>query len=546
MIAAIGASASAGAAPQRPPADDLLRTYVAARAAEVGGDERRAARLFAELSAADPGNRTVAYRALERAIIAGDTGLALSLAGGVPGKDLSLDARLLLVVDDLRGGRIDAAVARLQASGSGPDLAFLVPLVRAWQLALARDNRAPEVLGQVDASGPIGPFMPEQRALMLARLRRTAEAEPLARRALATAGGREQPIRLRLAEAFRGAGDRTLASSMLEAPGRSLALGRERLRRGRPIATAIDTPAAALGEVLVGLAIGLNREEAGELPIALAQVARFAAPGNSEAILVLGLLLDQANRPDDALAAFQTVAPNDVLASQALDARVRTLLAAERNEEALNVARAAAADCKADAGDLSRLGDVYDALDRHAEAADAYLRAMNASATGEPASADGWMASLLAATSLEQAGRWPEARDIVSRALIANPNQPLLLNFLGYAKLTHAEDIEAAEAMLRKASSLRPGDASITDSLGWALYKRGKLDEAIATLRKAAAGDSTQSEIDEHLGDALYVAGRRFEARFAWQAALVTAEEARLKRLSAKIDRGLEPATAAP
>jgi Flp pilus assembly protein TadD len=100
--------------------------------------------------------------------------------------------------------------------------------------------------------------------------------------------------------------------------------------------------------------------------------------------------------------------------------------------------------------------------------------------------------------------------------------------------------------MIRKASALRPSDASITDSLGWALYKRGKLPEAIETLQKAAVGDPAQSEIGEHLGDALYTAGRRFEARFAWRAALVTAEAKEASRISAKIDQGLRPATAAP
>jgi Flp pilus assembly protein TadD len=100
--------------------------------------------------------------------------------------------------------------------------------------------------------------------------------------------------------------------------------------------------------------------------------------------------------------------------------------------------------------------------------------------------------------------------------------------------------------MIRKASSLRPDDASITDSLGWALYTRGRLPEAITTLTKAAAGDPSQSEIHEHLGDALYSSGRRIEARFSWQAALITAEAKAKTRLEAKLESGLTPATAAP
>ena len=87
------------------------------------------------------------------------------------------------------------------------------------------------------------------------------------------------------------------------------------------------------------------------------------------------------------------------------------------------------------------------------------------------------------------------------------PDQPLLLNFLGYAELVRGENVDAAEAMIRKASALAPDDASITDSLGWAQFKRGKTDEAIATLQSAAEKDPEQAEIQEHLGDALFASG---------------------------------------
>ena len=100
--------------------------------------------------------------------------------------------------------------------------------------------------------------------------------------------------------------------------------------------------------------------------------------------------------------------------------------------------------------------------------------------------------------------------------------------------------------MIRKASALAPDDASITDSLGWALYKRGRFADAIETLQRAAAKDPQQPEIHEHLGDALYANGRRYEARFAWNAALISAEDDIAARIRIKLDAGLTPATAAP
>jgi tetratricopeptide (TPR) repeat protein len=195
--------------------------------------------------------------------------------------------------------------------------------------------------------------------------------------------------------------------------------------------------------------------------------------------------------------------------------------------------------------DFSRLGDLYQAMKRYGEAAQAYGRAI-ALANAQGLKAQLWPLYLLQANVLEQAGRWPETKAALQQGLALAPDQPLLLNFMGYAKLEHHEDMDAAEAMIRKASELAPDDGAITDSLGWAQYKRGKLDEAITTLQAAAEKDPQQADIQEHLGDALYKAGRRYEARFAWRAALVTADDDVATRVKAKLASGLNQANAAP
>ena len=545
MVAALAVAlfaTPASAASRRPSADMLLRTYVAARTAQAIGDDGKAAQLFASLSADDPANPTIVQRALEEAIMAGNLPLAVRLARSVPEGTLTLPARMLLIADELRSGRSDAAIVYLQNAMVTPDLNFLTPFVRAWDQAAKGDAKALETLGQVPVAGPMGPFLSEQRGLMLALLHRTAEAEPFAERAIASAGGRELRVRLEMAEAFRAVGDSKRALALLDGSGRAMTLGRERIAANKPLTYRVATAAGAFSEVLLGLAVSLNRAENGDLPIALAQVARHAAPDNSETALVLGLLLDEADRPTDALAAFASVPGDDLMNDQTRDARVRTLARAKREPEALAVAKDAANARDAGADDYIRLGDTLEALDQHRDAAAAYRRAIAL----QPAGKAGWPAYLLAASALEEAGQWQEARTTAEQGLALAPDEPLLLNFLGYAKLTHGEDIDAAEAMIRKASALRPSDSSITDSLGWALFKRGKTSEAIATLEKASAGDPGQSEIGEHLGDALYSAGRRYEARFAWRAALITAEDKPKARIVAKIDRGLEPATAAP
>jgi len=281
------------------------------------------------------------------------------------------------------------------------------------------------------------------------------------------------------------------------------------------------------------------------LPLTLAQIARHAAPDSSEANLLTALFLERQDQAQLALDVLARIPADDPFAEDAIDASARLLLAKKRGPEALALALRSAGRDKANAADFARLGNVYDELGRHAEAAGAFAR--GAALADRDGAANRWTYRLLGASQLDKIKRWPEARAQLELGLMASPNEPLLLNYLGYNSIERGENLVEAEAMIRRALALRPDDASITDSLGWALYKRGRLPEAIATLQKASIADPAQSEINEHLGDALFHAGRRYEARFAWRAALVNADEAAERgRLEAKIAAGWTTATAAP
>jgi tetratricopeptide (TPR) repeat protein len=385
----------------------------------------------------------------------------------------------------------------------------------------------------------------EETAFALLKLKKTADAEPYARRAIGTAGPREYRVRLALAAGFQAAGDRDRALAMLDGISGDTSAIREALASGRAGSVAIDTAAKAFSDQLIALALQMHQSQAprGD-PLNIVQIARYAAPDSSSAAILLGNVLAEDDRVDDAIAAFQSVRDGDPLKSEALDAQSRSLTDAKRFDQALALASRAASGASATSDDFARLGDVYSAMKRFNEAASAYQQALarmrNATNT------QSWPLLLLQASALESANRWPEAKAALSSALAMAPQEPLVLNFMGYAKLTHGEDLDSAEAMIRKASELAPDDASITDSLGWALFKRGRINEAIDVLQKAAVTDPAQAEIQEHLGDALYSAGRKFEARFAWQAALATADEEETARLKTKIAGGLTRETAAP
>ena len=332
---------------------------------------------------------------------------------------------------------------------------------------------------------------------------------------------------------------------MLEGMGADEPEMKQKLLAGRINGQRVDNSAEAYSEALTAFAGDIARSQRAVPPIGLVQVARYADPKNSSATLLLAILLDGRDRSDEALALLRAIPSDDALNGQARDIEVRLLSQDRRFNEAYAIATALAADRNAGIGDFSRLGDVYQAMGRNPEAANAYGKAVDL-ARSQNLKNELWTLMLLRASALEEANHWPEARRDLEQALAIAPEQPLILNFLGYGKLERGEDLDAAEAMIRKASELSPDDASITDSLGWAQFKRGKLEEAVATLQNAAEKDPDQAEIQEHLGDALYKSGRRFEARFAWNAALAIAEDEVAARVKAKLQSGLNPANAAP
>jgi tetratricopeptide (TPR) repeat protein len=541
---ALLATAAPAFANSAPPKAEQLSAYVTARAADALGDPARASQVFAELARERPEDMTLKRRAIVGAIAAGDMRLALELGRGMPTASTPLDLRVLLAADELRQGREKRAIEILRTQEGVIDSSFLAPFVEAWTLAQKRDKKAIDILTQIPRGSALASQVNENLALVYLKLRRPEDAAAYSRQALAAAGGRADRLRLALAEGFQAAGDKTRALEMLQGSGEALAVGRARLAAGRPIGFAIDTPARSFAESLLGLAIALSRMQDKGLPIAFAQVARYADPDNSAAAVLLALMMEDDGRVNDGLMVLRTIRPDDPFASQALDAEIRMLVDSRREEEALRRAREVVAS-NPSSDSFARLAVVHVEMEKYTEAAEAYGQAL-AMAGKEGGSDEPWTLRLFRASALEEAGRWAEAKGEIDLALKDAPDNPLLLNFLGYGKLERGEDLDAAEAMVRKASALRPDDASITDSLGWAEYKRGRLPEAIATLQRAAAADPGQAEIQEHLGDALYAAGRRFEARFAWQAALVGAEAEDKKRIEAKIATGLTAATAAP
>ena len=512
----------------------------------MDGDHARSARLLASLAEAQPAQADLARKALTEAIDAGQMDLAIQLSRQSAAARLTNDARLLLAADELRHGQDNAALAWLAPTGETAGLDFLAPLVRAWAAADRGDMAgALRVLDALPANSLLAPMRDEQKAFILLRFRQTALAAPIAEQAASSAGARESRLRLAFADGFLAAGDDAHALAIVQGMGIGTPPAAQQVRDRKRNGSVIDTAAKAYSETLVAFAAEVARLQHAAPPLGLVQIARFADPSNSSATILLAQVLEADEQPDPALAALRSIPDDDAMAARVRDLQVHILTSEKRYAEAFALAQPLASRPGATIDDLIGSGTFYSAMKRKSDAADVYGRAV-ALARSQGLKQELWPLLFVQAGALEESSRWPEARAALQQALVIAPDQPLLLNFLGYAELVRGENADAAEAMIRKASALAPDDASITDSLGWAQFKRGKTDEAIATLQSAAEKDPEQAEIQEHLGDALFASGDHLEARFAWTAALVTADDEVAMRVKAKLASGLVPGNAAP
>jgi tetratricopeptide (TPR) repeat protein len=116
------------------------------------------------------------------------------------------------------------------------------------------------------------------------------------------------------------------------------------------------------------------------------------------------------------------------------------------------------------------------------------------------------------------------------------PENAQALNHLGYMLADQTERHEEALELLERAIAVTPDDPAIIDSLGWAQYKLGRYEEAVANLRRAYAA-FPDHEVASHLGEALWVMGRQDEAIRVWQDALAERPDSDL--LKAVMDRFL-------
>jgi tetratricopeptide (TPR) repeat protein len=524
-----------------------LTAYVRARAADSSGAADQAARSYGAALALAPGNEVLAARALSQAIAAGDRALALQAARVLDsaGK-LAPDGRLLLIGEAFRSRQWKEAGRQIERLEQDEVFSFMTPILRAW-LAQGSGKGKPLVLLEGVAGNPLATtYAAEHRPLLLIAGGKAKEGASALAPLLEDQSIRSQRLRIAAAAMLARKGGGKEALAVLEGNGEALVEARRRIEAGERLDGEILTPAAGMAELLGRMALDLNGQEVPQLALSFARLATFLAPENSESWLIAADLLTGQGRHEAALAALARIGRDDVFAGTAADRRMTVLVEADRIEEALAEARQAVADRPAEIDNWTRLGDILNQAKRHREAASAYGKALDLVKTGAETRNPLWALWLLRGSALTQSGDWTAGKAALEEARKLAPDQPVVLNFLGYSQLERRENLAEAEKLIGEANRLQPDDAAITDSLGWAYYVRGDVARAIELLERAAQGQPADAAIAEHLGDAYYSVGRRFEARYAWRAALHHAEGAAADRLRSKIDSGLRPDLAAP
>jgi len=527
--------------------DSAFHAYARARLADGDGASPLAVENYRLALDEDPGSPAIARRSYLQALESGDFPLALRSARLLDAEGLlPRDGTLLHIGDALN--RKDWAAARTWTDRMAEEgnFAFLAPLVRSW-IRLGEGNYDPPILVAKDRADMLARrYMDEQIALQALARKDVQAALPAIRAALATRTSDQDALRLTFAAQLASQRAATQALELLPDDRANFALARSDIEQGRSRKLRREgaplTPAQGFGRLLTRLAVDAAAMDGGEvLAIRLARIATFADPG-AESRMVMARLLTENENPALGFAEARKIPVDSYYGALAEAELIDALDGAGQDEGAIALARSQAAAPNAEAERFVRLGSLLAGAKDFGGAAEAFRAAQ----ARYPADVMPWTLLLFEGSALEQGKHWDEARAVLEHAAKIAPNEPMILNYLGYAQIERRQNVDEALALLKKASTLKPDDPSITDSLGWAQFIAGNVEAAVPVLEKAAASAPGDATINEHLGDALWAAGRRYEARYAWKAAATFADGVVAERLKAKAKEGMKPEYAAP
>ncbi len=527
----------------------LYGNYLAARFAGSIRDIRNAATFYQRALARDPDNNIILERAFLLEVADGQIREAVALGREVVARDgQNRLARLVLGIEAFRKGDYAAARQHLARSRQGPISSLIRDLVTAWShIAEGEKDSALAVLDRGAAESSFATFYVINRALINDFAAETEIAAADYLEALRITGGRSVRVVQGYGALLERRGQKEEAEALYRAflkrsPDNPLIeASLNRLRAGRTARPLIASAQQGLAEAIYGPSDYLVQERAIDLPILYLQLALYLHPRFDVARSMLGDLFDAGRRWEDAMRAYAGIPRNSSLYEKAQIRIAFDLDRLERTDEAVAVLKALVRRDPQDAQLWVALGDMLRMRSRFEEAARAYGKAIE---TFEAPEEYQWLVYYSRGISFERTGQWAQAEKDFLTAIDLSPDQPLVLNYLGYSWIDQGKNQEKAMRLIQQAVDLSPDDGFIVDSLGWAFYQQGKYEEAVIHLERAVALEPTDPVINEHLGDAYWRVGRRLEARFQWRHALAMNESEDLEQeqvLKSKLENGLDP-----
>ncbi len=531
--------------------ETLSGSYLAARFAGSERDSDAAVTYLRNLLKLDARNDEVVERAFFAMLVDGQVDEAMKLADRLVGVDRTHRiGRLALAVRAIKNNQYRTARSNLALSVRGPIGDLTATLLSAWTLYGSGNTKgAIALIDRLKGPDWYATLKELHAGLILDAAGREKEAGERLKQAMEIDSGSLRTVDAYARWASRNesidAAKEAYAGFAKLIPNHPVVQeAMKQLDAGKTLPPLIKTPQEGSAEVLYGLGATLGRQGGEDLALVYLQLAIWLDPQHPFASLTLADLYEQLKQPEKAIEVYRSVPVSSPLKRNAEVQLAVNLDAIDQFDEAKEHLNAIITANPKDAEAIVALGKILQQRKDFAGCAKVYSQAIGL--IPEPGKAN-WPLFYFRGICNERSKNWPAAEADLKKALELNPDQPHVLNYLGYSWVDQGIHLDDGLDMIRKAATLRPDDGPIVDSLGWAYFKLGHYTEAVTELERAVELMPQDPVINDHLGDAYWKVGRRLEAGFQWNHARdLKPEPDDLAKIQRKIEAGFDAAQTPP
>lgn len=525
---------------------------LAGRTAEIDRDAETAIELYRKALGFDADNTDLQQRLMVLHFNNGDFEDGVTLAEKLKGDPtIESTARLALGINAVRQREFKNAQNLLDYAGVSDLERLLHGLLQAWAyFGDRKGDRAQETIDALEGPEWYGIFKTYHSAVLQEALGNQDEARRLYTSVITDQNSAGMAPDTYIAASMSLAGmEMRLGNAQRAkdaiATGTAFAPGYAPLRALQQRIEANETPKAAVrnaaqgaSAVLYTIGSALNRSGAEDFVSLYLNFARALDPKNAATLIMLGSLEENQGKPEKAISLYEAV-PEDSIFHRVSELQLGLNLSdLGRLEEAKEHLQALIEDDPSDMRAYLAYGSVLSQARSYREMADNYDAAVQA--IGVLPDQSHWNIFYQRGIAYERLKEWEKAEPNFERALELNPNQPQVMNYLGYSWIDMNIHLDEGMELIREAVRLRPNDGYIVDSLGWAYYRLGDFESAVEELERAVEIRPGDPTINDHLGDAYWRAGRKTEARYQWERSLTMEPElTEIPKIKSKIEKGL-------